>query len=92
MALTNPTNVLALFNEKVDRITSLSFFPKAKGSGAIVEFRHDAGWKSMFVGPDEESFEALVLILRLFIQNNDSISLQKVRALYVSSSYLDELS
>jgi hypothetical protein len=83
--------ILALFNEKVARLASLSFFEKARGGGAIVEFRRDAGWDSLFVGPDKESIEALVLTLHLFMQNNDRLSLQNMRNLYVSLPVSPEL-
>jgi hypothetical protein len=83
--------MLALFNEKVERLASLSFFEKARGGGAIVEFRRDAGWDSVFVGPEEESIEALVLTLRLFMQNNDGLSLRNMRNLYVSLRVSAEL-
>lgn len=77
-----PAETLRLFNEKVDRLLSLSFFAKAMDSGAIVEFTRNTGWDSVFVGPDEESIEALVLTLRLFMQDNEPISLRNMRSLY----------
>lgn len=84
MNLQGSEETLRLFNEKVDRLLSLSFFAKAMDSGAIVEFTRSAGWDSVFVGPDEESVEALVLTLRLFIQDNESISLRNMRSLYAA--------
>jgi hypothetical protein len=72
---------LRLFNQKVERLLSLSFF-KARGVGAVVEFQRDSGWESIFVGPDEESIEALILTLRMFMQDNERISLRRMRALY----------
>lgn len=83
-----PEETLRLFNEKVDRLLSLSFFAKALDAGAIVEFSRNAGWDSVFVGPDEESIEALVLTLRLFMQDNEPISLRNMRSLY--STHLPE--
>ena len=79
-----PEETLRLFNEKVDRLLSLSFFAKASDSRAIVEFTRNAGWDSVFVGPDEESIEALVLTLRLFMQDNEPLSLRNMRSLYAA--------
>ena len=81
MGSQTPKETLRLFNEKVDRLLSLSFFSKASDSGAIVEFTRNAGWDSVFAGPDEESIEALVLTLRLFMQDNEPISLRNMRSL-----------
>ncbi len=83
--------LLVLFNEKVERLASLSFSGRARGGEAIVAFQRDTGWDSVFVGPDEESIEALVLTVRLFMQNNDQLSLQKVRNLYASLPVSTEL-
>jgi hypothetical protein len=74
--------VLRLFNEKTDRLLGLSFWPKSHTTGALVEFNQNSGWDSLFVGPDEESIQALMLTLRMFMQDNESISLQKMRSLY----------
>jgi len=84
MTQVNFKNDLRVFNEKVGELESSSFFAKASGAGYIVEFKHEQGWDALFVGPDEESIKALVLTLRLFMQNNDRLSLQKMRALYKS--------
>lgn len=92
MARHDPNADLAIFNEKVERLVSLSFFTKSKGSGAIAQFVRGSGWESVFVGPDEESIEALVLTLRLFMQNNDRISLQNMRTIYASVPDLSALS
>jgi hypothetical protein len=83
--------VLRLFNQKVERLFSLSFFSKAQGAGAVVEFQRESGWESIFVGPDEESIEALVLTLRMFMQDNDRISLRKMRELYQALSVSPDL-
>lgn len=84
MGSQTPEETLRLFNEKVERLLSLSFFAKALDSGAIVEFTRNGGWDTVFVGPDEESIEALVLTLRLFMQDNEPISLRNMRSLYAA--------
>lgn len=84
MASQTPEEILKIFNEKAARLLSLSFFSKALDSGAIISFQKSTGWDSVFVGPDEESIEALVLTLRLFMQDNEPISLKNVRGLYTT--------
>jgi hypothetical protein len=75
---------LELFNEKADQFLSSEFFKQASGGGSIVEFNRESGWDSIHVGPDDESTRALVLTLRLFMQDNDRISLRNMAALYGS--------
>lgn len=75
---------LRLFNEKADELLSSRFFQHVTGGGAIVEWSKDQGWDSLFVGPDDESMRALVLTLRLFMQDRDPISLRNMTTLYDS--------
>lgn len=73
---------LELFDEKAGELLSSRFFEDVSGGGAIVEFSRDSGWDAIHVGPDEESARALVLTLRLFMQDNDRLSLRNMAALY----------
>ena len=73
---------LELFNEKAEEFLSSRFFARVRGGGAIVEFSRDSGWDAVHIGPDEESTRALVLTLRLFMQDNDRLSLCRMAALY----------
>ncbi len=75
---------LERFNEKADQLLASEFFNQVKGGGAIVEFNRESGWDGIHVGPDDESTRALVLTLRLFMQDNDQISLAKIATLYSS--------
>jgi hypothetical protein len=75
---------LELFNEKADQLLSSEFFKQASGGGSIVEFNRESGWEGIHVGPDEESIRALVLTLRLFMQDNDRISLRNMANIYGS--------
>ena len=75
---------LELFNEKADQLLSSEFFKQASGGGSIVEFNRESGWDSIHVGPDDESTRALVLTLRLFMQDRDGISVRKMASLYGS--------
>ena len=82
--LADALKTLQLFDEKADELPSPRFFDQARGGGAILEFTRDAGWEAAHVGPDEESTRALVLTLRLFMQNNDRLSLHRMAGLYAS--------
>ena len=75
---------LELFNEKADQLLSSEFFKQASGGGSIVEFNRESGWDSVHVGPHDESTRALVLTLRLFMQDRDGISVRKMASLYGS--------
>ena len=75
---------LELFNEKVDVLKNSRYLQellKDPGS-AIVEWQREKGWDSVFVGPQEESVCALILTLRFFMQNNESISVHNMAQLY----------
>lgn len=73
---------LELFNEKADQLLSSAFFEQASGGGSILEFNSESGWDSVHSGPDDESTRALVLTLRLFMQDNDRISLRNMATTY----------
>lgn len=75
---------LELFNEKADQLLASEFFNHVSGSGAILEFNRESGWQAIYVGPDDESTRAVILTLRLFMQDNDRISLARMADLYKS--------
>lgn len=75
---------LELFNDKADQLLSSEFFAQVRGGGAIVEFNRESGWEAIYVGPDDQSTSALVLRLRLFIQDRDGISFRRLAGLYSS--------
>jgi len=77
---------LELFNEKADQLLASSFLDEVSGGGAIVRFDRESGWDGIFVGPDDESMRALILTLRMFMQDNERISLRNMAALYDSLS------
>jgi hypothetical protein len=92
----SPEEIILLFNEKTDRLFQLSYWSNAKHTRASVEFHQNTGWNSIFEGPNEEAIEAFVLTLRMFMQDNDNISLRKMRGFYenrfpgeLSSNFLD---
>ena len=71
---------LDLFCEKVDELAAGDLFRRGEQIGAVVEFRLDKGWDGVFVGPREAAIREAVLTLRLFMQDNDAISLRHIRA------------
>jgi hypothetical protein len=76
-------DTLMLFNEKVEKLLRGSFRAQAsKGVGALVEWKRQTGWDSVYVGPSEESSDAIVLTIRFFIQDNEKISLRNMAELY----------
>lgn len=83
---------LELFCEKVDQLFRGSFRTQARQDiGSIVEWKEDKGWDSIYVGPTEESVAAAVLTLRFFIQNNESVSLHNMAALYSDLAVIDNV-
>jgi len=79
----DPIDTLEYFEDKAAHPQQLSAAGQVmKGLGAIVEWKQGQGWDSVFVGPEGEPIEALVLTLRFFINNNEPISLCNMRKLY----------
>ncbi len=75
---------LNLFNEKADKLESLSFTRKIFGeeSGVSVSWKRGQEVKTERRGPDEEAIDAFVLTLRFFVQDNEKSSLRKMAELY----------
>jgi hypothetical protein len=82
MSVEQDLAVLRLFNEKADRLLALSYWKKSRVECAVVEWKKGAGWDHVFAGADEESLEALLLLTRQFVQDNEAISLRNMRQLY----------
>ncbi len=84
---------LRLFQEKVEKLLSLKFVDEIRreAGGAIVEYHHEKGWDSIFVGPSDETLDAVVLTLRLFMQDNERISVRNVRRLYMETDLSSSL-
>jgi len=76
---------LTLFIHKVERLQSLSLVRTLLegGSSFSISWTADSGAVDLAVtGPDAEQIDAFVLTMRLFIQNNDQISLHNMARLY----------
>lgn len=78
---------LSLFNQKVEKLESLSFISKAvEGTNASISWRESFdGYGDLSterIGPTTESIDAFILTFRFFIQKNEICSLQNLSKLY----------
>jgi hypothetical protein len=86
-------DTLLLFNENADELEKSSFIRDYEKT-AIVHLYNRQPFiyqSTRFKGPTNESIKAFVLTLRLFLQNNESISLDNITKLYAKLSVDDEL-
>jgi hypothetical protein len=76
--------VLEIFNEKVERLDRYSFTRHLRENSVGFTFGGDAehGYTFQLNGPSEESVDAFALTLRMFLQNNDLCSIQRIDSLY----------
>ena len=76
--------VLKLFNEKADEIKNTSYakFVSEKRPKTTISKNQGEAPKIKTIEPNTESLQSFVLILRLFIQNNDQISFQNISKVY----------
>lgn len=84
-------NTLKLFNEKVDKLSRLSFMKTLLKNKSVVtlkgERKENDQWEltQERVGPQEEAVDAFVLTIRFFIQDNESTSFRNIADLYDNS-------
>jgi hypothetical protein len=71
---------LRLFNEKADKLESLSFTKTIVSEPLSFHFKYDSrkGGGAGRTGPQGESIDAFVLTFRQFFQNNDPVSFQNM--------------
>ena len=85
MNIPDAIDTLEYFEEKAAHLQQLSAASQVmKRLGAVVEWKRGQGWDGVFVGPEGEPVEALVLTLRFFIIDNEPVSLRNMRKLYSS--------
>jgi hypothetical protein len=86
-------STLMLFNEKVERLDRLSFtqYVRQNKIGFSVNSREGEPVTFDVRGPGEEATDAFVLTLRLFIQDNESISIRRMGSLYDTLPVPDEM-
>jgi hypothetical protein len=84
---------LRLFNEKADRLTrtKLSVMRETSDLALSVHFENGRVTNVAYNGPDDDSLDAFVLTVRLFLQNNERISFGRMSVLYSASVVPAEL-
>lgn len=79
-------STMSLYIEKADKLRNSNFVKRAvKDSG--VNFSASIGEPTIIKrrGPDDENIEAFVLTFRFFVQDNEKISLRKLKDVFESS-------
>jgi hypothetical protein len=82
-AVTNPADILRLFNEKAEKLERSAFteFVRSETLGFTMQQKGD--FVDIYVqGPHPELVDAFVLTLRFFVQDNEPTSLRRLDALY----------
>ena len=84
---------LETFNEKANVLLGSSFLAKINNgeSGVTLTFNTENGAIYEFFGPEGESVSAVLFTLRMFIQNNDRISINNIGKIYEREPLLSEL-
>lgn len=92
MSLPDDIEVLQYFNEKVDKLASLSFTRFVTDNAiSTPNLLSDVRLFLDESVPNDESIDAFVLTLRLFVQNNEPISLSNVTRLYQTFPVTEEV-
>jgi hypothetical protein len=77
------TRVLRLFSQKAEKLLSSTAARRSLGPiSASHRHHYEEGISGSYSGPDGEAVDAFVLTLRFFIQDNESVSLARMRTLY----------
>ena len=84
---------LETFNEKSDVLLGSSFLVRINNGecGFSLTFNNEDEAICEFSGPDGESVSAVLFTLRMFIQNNDRISINNIGKIYESEPHLSDL-
>ena len=78
---------LSLFIEKIEKLNSSSFVRSIaeRGSKLKISCNMESGFLEVRkIGPDAEQIDAFVLTMRLFMQDNDNVSIRKIESLVKS--------
>ena len=73
---------LVIFNQKVEKLENLSFAKDIVGSKFTMKWAKGVGFVIERHGPKGEQFDAFILTLRLFMQDNSNISIRKIKESY----------
>ncbi len=82
---------IEVFNEKATRLFNSTFLKEALKSGFKLKAEKGREVYVTRIGPEGESVDAFFLTYRLFVQNNDEISLHNMAGLYESLLIPEEL-
>lgn len=81
---------LELFAEKARRLAERSLAQEIlKSYSASVRWAKGEDWTGEYSGPADESVDAYILTLRLLIQDNEPVSLRRMRRLYREEGLID---
>lgn len=84
-------NALALFVEKADKLKNSNFVTRlVENSGVNLSAAVGKPTTVTRRGPDDENIEAFILTFRFFIQDNESISLRKIKNAFYSNLATEE--
>lgn len=84
MITSNQINDLKLFNEKLAVLLNSSFANEMlrNTSGFMFSFKANEGYEAIMVGAEGESVDAAFLTLRMFMQDNDRLSVRNIAKIY----------
>lgn len=84
----NSVNDVLLFNEKAGLLENSSFAKAMlqEDSGVLFECSAEGGYEVILVGAEGESVDAAFLTLRMFLQNNDRISIRNISKIYANTN------
>lgn len=93
MSVRSDIEILQLFNEKADKLESLSFKTKMMRDKTGVTITYEQGKEVVAerFGPDVESIDAFLFTFRFFIQDNEPTSLHNMSKLYAALPVSSEL-
>ncbi len=91
----NQLSDLILFNKKTELLKNSSFYDSMikKESSFMFSWNQGGAPESILISSSQESVDALLLTLRMFLQNNDRISVRNIyKKIYTECDYLSDLS
>lgn len=75
-------STLKLFNEKADKLATLTFIKGLEKSGVTISGKLRQPVQAQRFGLSDESIETFVLTMRFFVQDNETISFRNMADLY----------
>jgi len=83
---------LKLFVEKAEALVASSFSDAMlrNESGVLFEWSEGKPYESVLIGAEGESVDAALLTLRMFVQNNERISLRRISKIFAKEPGLSQ--